>query len=421
MEVGTPVALRRFLLLGAFLTPFNYVVAIPAGPITLHPLQVWAVLLVMLTLVRKPRTVLEAGDPPALLLWTMFAFVGVSTVLGTPDQFRVRGYLDAFLLAINLAAFTLSYGHLRSDPAGWAPFARTLFGASLLSSGFLVVRALLVARSGMFVLPDSYMLGLGTVTGTFTAALAAASVSGMTFAATRRLRVWMMVGIVLHGMAASLSLARGPWIAFAIGVAVTFVLMVRWLPTLSAVAGAIFRGAVALALLLSATVAVSLANATVGLLVASRAVQVTNLGSGTGRARLSLFRALLEDAMDSPVFGHGAAAYRQVSELLQVQGAISENFLLEMFHAGGAVAAVPLVLAAGIVTIRMTRSLGAPPHGAVPAACLAGVLALMLGSLTNPAAWDTGFWVLVATAAALRPVVLPPNLSTTQALEVTTR
>jgi hypothetical protein len=56
----------------------------------------------------------------------------------------------------------------------------------------------------------------------------------------------------------------------------------------------------------------------------------------------------------------------------------------------------------------------------VASACLAGALALMLGALTNPAAWDTAFWILLAAAVTLRPTILAPNLLPTPAPEIAT-
>ena len=49
-------------------------------------------------------------------------------------------------------------------------------------------------------------------------------------------------------------------------------------------------------------------------MVTSRLLHVAAFRTGTGRARLDLFGALLDDALRSPLFGHGAASYRSISE-----------------------------------------------------------------------------------------------------------
>ena len=411
--------MRRVLLVGAVLAPFNYVVSVPAGDVTLHGLQLWSLVLILCTLVLRPRAVLAALDAPSLLLWTTFAFILASTVLATPDEYRLRGFLDVILLGINLAAFTLVYGHLRHDPTWWAPFARALFNTSLVASGFLVLRALRAAQGGQFLLPDSYMLGLGTVTGTFTAALAAASFLGAVFAPTRGVRTLMLLGVAIHGDAASLSLARGPWLAGAIAGAMTFGLAARVRPTFGALLTATRRATVALLLLLVVSATTAALSSTVTRLVASRVVEVANVSTGTGRARLNLFDALWQDALDSPWFGHGASSYRAISELLQKTGAVSENFLLEMFHAGGALAALPLALVAMLIVIRLMGAVRPPGPTALAAVCLAGVLGLVLGALTNPAGWDTAFWVLIGTAAALPSRLPSPAFAAAPVLETT--
>src|SRR3989442_1657960 len=147
----------------------------------------------------------------------MVAFVFSSTMLGTPTEYRSRGLLDAALLGINLSAFTITYGVLRLRNA-WAEFTVALFVSSLFASGLLAARAVFVARSGVFMLSDSYILGLGTVTGTFTAAFAAAAVTALAFATSGHLRIVAAIGVGLHGIAAGLALARGPWLAFAVAV-----------------------------------------------------------------------------------------------------------------------------------------------------------------------------------------------------------
>jgi O-antigen ligase len=244
---------------------------------------------------------------------------------------------------------------------------------------------------------------------------------GAVFAPTRPLRLLMLLGVAVHGDAANLSLARGPWLAGAIATIMTFLVAEGMLPTFRARAVALWRLAAATVCLAVVTTATTVLSATVTRIVAARVIDVANISSGTGKARLTLFEALLDDAMDSPIFGHGASAYRQVSELLNVQGSVSENFVLEMFHAGGAMAVVPLLVAALVIGTRLLRSLRLRDQTGVAATCLAGALALVLGALTNPAGWDTAFWVLLGTAAALRPLLVPPALPATPTVEATTR
>src|SRR2546428_2861710 len=104
------------------------------------------------------RHVLPDGCHAATLLpWTMFSFVSTATLFGTPSVYRARGFLDVVLLAINLSAFTLAQGQLRAS-SSWLPFARTLFATSLAASGLVAARAVLIAKSGVFMSPDSYVL-----------------------------------------------------------------------------------------------------------------------------------------------------------------------------------------------------------------------------------------------------------------------
>jgi hypothetical protein len=108
----------------------------------------------------------------------------------------------------------------------------------------------------------------------------------------------------------------------------------------------------------------------------------------------------LRDAERSPVFGHGASAYREISESLGVHGTVSENFVVEIFHAGGGVSVLLLVAGLSGVLLYCLQKPGADRRPAATAACLAGAVALILGAMTNPAAWNGLFWVMMGAVAA---------------------
>jgi hypothetical protein len=111
----------------------------------------------------------------------------------------------------------------------------------------------------------------------------------------------------------------------------------------------------------------------------------------------------LRDAERSPVFGHGASAYREISESLGVHGTVSENFVVEIFHAGGGVSVLLLVAGLSGVILYCLLKPGADEKPTHTAACLAGGVALIFGAMTNPAAWNGLFWVMMGVVAS-RPV-----------------
>ncbi|MEO7647627.1 MAG: hypothetical protein ABIV11_05250, partial [Gemmatimonadaceae bacterium] len=128
-----------------------------------------------------------------------------------------------------------------------------------------------------------------------------------------------------------------------------------------------------------------------------------DIESGTAYSRLVVWQAFLRDVGRSPVFGRGAATYRDISERLGIEGSVSENFVVEMLHAGGAVALIFLLLGLLGVAYHCLLKPGASRNPALTAACLTGATALVIASMTNPAAWEGLFWVLLALAAT-RPV-----------------
>jgi hypothetical protein len=138
-------------------------------------------------------------------------------------------------------------------------------------------------------------------------------------------------------------------------------------------------------------------------LVMQRFFQIVKLDAGTGWSRVVMWKMFLRDAERSPVFGHGASAYREISQSLGVHGTVSENFVVEIFHAGGGVSVLLLVLGLSGVVLYCLLEPGADRRPAHTAACLAGGLALILGAMTNPAAWNGLFWVMMGVVAS-RPV-----------------
>lgn len=404
--------LRQLLILGVLVAPFNFFLGIPIGGATIHPLHLWSLLAITMALIARPRILVAGCDAPALLFWTMFVFVLCSTLLGTPNIYRTRGLLDVALLAINLGAFTVIRGQLRGGSL-WMSAAKAVFLASALASGLLAIRAVQVARTGLFESPDSYMLGLGTVVGTFSSAFAASGLALATFSTSGRLRLVGMAGFVINGLTAGLALARGPWLALGASVLITFPIAAWMLRRRFAVVRRLSIALLAFVLMVPVAVALVLVNSSLAQLLSSRFLQVANLGTGTGLDRLILFKSLLQAGLDSPLFGHGAATYREVSELLGVQGSVSENFVLEMFHAGGLAATMPLVIALSIIVVRPFKVLLAAPEPAIVVATVTGLFAMVLGALTNPAGWDTLFWVLLALTVPSSPsVALVANDST---------
>jgi hypothetical protein len=250
---------------------------------------------------------------------------------------------------------------------------------------------------------DSYALGLGTVAGTYTATFAAAATAAMVFATKRRGFLLALGAFVVYGLAMLLSLARGPWLAFIVAVLTTIPLCAWRFRGRFTMLGTMIRGgSIAVALPTIAGV-VLIVSPFVRKLVMQRFFQLVTLDAGTGSARLIMWRAFLRDGMRSPLFGHGAAAYRDISEHLGVQGTVSENFVVEIFHAGGAISVLLLLVALTGVLLYCLLQPGASRRPAHTAACLTGAAALIIGSTTNPAAWNGLFWLILGMVAS-RPL-----------------
>ena len=209
-----------FILAGAAVAPFNFFLGVQISGLYLRPLHLWAfgALLVLVAVYR--REIMRAIDGPILAFWAMLAFVVLSTLFATPAEYKFRGMADAALLGLNVAAFTVVACYYRIERQRWRSFFKVLAVSSVLMSLVMIVQALLTASSGQVLGVGANTLGLGTVAGTYTSTFAAAATAAMVFATDRRGFMLALGAFLIHGLAALLSLARGPWIAYAAAVLV---------------------------------------------------------------------------------------------------------------------------------------------------------------------------------------------------------
>jgi hypothetical protein len=389
------------MLIGAGVAPFNSYFQFHIGGL---PLLIWGFVGALVVIAACRTEVIDAVDGSLLALWAMLAFVALSTAFATPAEYKPYGIADVVVLTLNLAAFSAVRCYYVLRPEGWERFFRILAISSVCMSLALVARALAAARSGQAMGEDSYILGLGTIVGTFTSAFAAAAAAAAVFARSRRGFLFALAAFVVHGVAALLALARGPWIAFLLAV-LTVIPVVAWrFRTQFTALGVLARALTLLVALPAVAGTMFVTSPLVRALVTQRFFTIVKLDAGTGWSRVVMWKMFLRDAERSPVFGHGSSAYREISESLGVHGTVSENFVVEIFHAGGGVSVLLLVVGLSGLLLYCFLKPGADRRPTVTAACLACGVALIFGAMTNPAAWNGLFWVMMGVVAS-RPVV----------------
>ena len=400
LERGELNAAELAMLIGAGVAPFNSYFQFHIGGL---PLLIWGFVGALVVIAAYRWRVLDALDGPVLALWAMLPFLSLSTALATPAEYKPYGIADIVVLALNLAAFSAIRCYYVLRPQQWERFFTVLSVSSVCMSVALVARALIAAKSGQAMGEDSYILGLGTIVGTFTSAFAAAAFAAAIFATSRRTFFLGMIAFVVHGVAALLALARGPWLAFLLA-AFTVVPIAAWRFRRQFKVTTVLARAISLLIALPAVAGTMFVTSPlVRSLVTQRFFTIVKLDAGTGWSRVVMWKMFLRDAERSPIFGHGASAYREISESLGVHGTVSENFVVEIFHAGGAVSVVLLVAGLGGVLLYCLFKPGADRRPHATAACLAGGVALILGAMTNPAAWNGLFWVMMGVVAS-RPI-----------------
>ena len=399
---GSEVA-ELFILAGAAVAPFNFFIGVQISGLYLRPLHLWAFGASLILVAVYRREIARVINGPILAFWGMLAFVVLSTLFATPPEYKFRGLADAALLGLNVAAFTVVSCYYSIEPQRWLRFFNVLAVSSVFMSLTMIVQALLTASSGQLLGVGANTLGLGTVAGTYTSTFAAAATAAMVFATSRRGFLLALGAFVIHGLAALLSLARGPWLAYAVAVLIIVPLAAwRFRGRFTILGTALRGGSIAIALPTLGGI-IFLVSPFVRKLLTHRFVELVQTDEGTGSVRLLMWKEFLRDGFRSPFFGHGAASYREISESLGVQGTVSENFVVEIFHAGGGVAVLLLLVALAGVMLRCLLAPGAARRPAHTAACVTGAAALVMASTTNPAAWNGLFWLILGLTAT-RPI-----------------
>ena len=397
----SPSAAELAMLAGAAVAPFNSYFQFHIGGL---PLLIWGFIGILVVIAVHRWAVIDAVDGPVLALWGMLPFVFLSTLLATPAEYKSYGIADVVVLALNLAAFSAIRCYYALRPEGWPRFFNVLAVSSVCMSVALVARALIAAKSGQAMGEDSYILGLGTIVGTYTSAFAAAAFAAALFATSRRGFLFALVAFVVHGVAALLALARGPWLAFILSALIVIPVSAWRFRRQFTLLGVLGRAVSLLIALPAVAGTMFISSPLVRSLVTQRFFTIVKLDAGTGWSRVVMWKMFLRDAERSPIFGHGASAYREISESLGVHGTVSENFVVEIFHAGGAVSVLLLVTGLGGVLVYCLLKPGADRRPTTTAACLAGGVALIFGAMTNPAAWNGLFWVMMGVIAS-RPAM----------------
>jgi hypothetical protein len=399
--------LRRALFLGAVLTPINIWTGVNVGQFALRPLQLWTLCYIPLALATDRNEIVRAFDATSLVFVCLFAALGMSTVIATPPTYQLRAAADLTLLALNIGAFIAVHGALSRRPELLRDFLRWFAIGATANAVVLGVRALSLSRQKLLQSTDSNVFGLGTVIGTYESALTAAAVVALIFAPTRRSARAAAVLLVANGALAVLALARGPWLAAAGAVAITVPLAAWQLRHLLRPRELLRRLALPIGVLATTVIALAATDLARLLVIVNRVLALSEAAKpistgGTAAARLFMWSALIDDSWRSPLFGHGAASYREIAEFVMITNQISENFLIEIAHAGGALSLTLLVIGVGLCVSSGLRNDAKPQLESVMLrmAVIAGALTVFLGSLTNPSAWNSMFWVVMACAAS---------------------
>jgi len=341
-----------------------------------------------------------------------------ATLLHPSSQFFIRGLITCCLLTINIGIFVLFVRRLLPSRELIDRAARWLIAlyAIYALAGILMV---VVNMSGLD--PHDYLVQIDTLsnytmttegggtqiprpwsfepnTGSQMAAVCLLALAkAMQRDERHRQFLWLCAALIFIGVL--LSFSRGAWVGFGVGM-ILLPFSARYVPRQGPkLRTPLWRTVV----LLSGTVVggyfliVRLMPFMQDVLV-ERFMTLTMWDQGTMFLRLQNWMKLITDALQSPVFGRGASAYRGLLEAPNVP----ESFLVETFHSAGLVGVAAFVWLQIYLLRQAIRMLHAGEHlqlrWIMP--FLVSYAGYFVSIQTNPNAWGGFYWMFVALFAA---------------------
>jgi len=393
---------------------FNYESFFTLRPAT-AVVAIMLVLLLWRLLSRKETLGYIPAIKPILLLDAAYF---ASTLLHYSSQFFSRGLIVCALLTINVGIFVLFVRQLlpRRELIDRATRWLIALYAIYALAGVLMV---LVNLSGLD--PHDYLVEVQKL-GDWTMAtegsntliprpwsfepntgsqMAAVCLLAMAKAMQRDERhqkwLWLCAGVIFIGV--MLSFARGAWVGLGVGL-IILPFSARYVPrqvqklrtplwrTIVVVGGTVVGG-----YFLLITVFPYLRD-----VLLDRLMTLTMWDQGTMFHRYETWMLLITDALGSPIFGRGAAAFRGVLD----PPFIPESFLVETFHSAGLMGIAAFVWLQIFLARRALRLLRAGQHlqlrWIMP--FIVSYVGYFVSIQTNPAGWGAFNWMFLALLVA---------------------
>jgi hypothetical protein len=387
---------------------------------TLRPATAATAIMLVLLLWRLLNGTEKLGYVPLIrpLLLLDAAFF-LATLLHPNSPFFFRGLISCILLAVNIGIFVLFLRQLLPNPDLIDRAVRWLIAmyAIYAAAGILMV---LVNLSGLD--PHDHLVQIDTL-GNYTMATAGSNtpiprpwsfepntgsqmVAVCLLALTKSLqrderhrgRLWLCAALIFIGV--MLTFARGAWVGLGVGLIGMLIITRVAAPMKSDQRARVFRSlsVISVTVVGSYLVLVNLLPYLKDVLF-ERILTLSVWEQGTMYERFVFWMRFIEDGIRNPILGHGADAYKTLIPPPHV----SENFVIESFHAAGI--AGPLIfgwfhwklLKRAILMIRADQQF----HLRWMVPFLAAYSGYFVAVQTNPNIWGAFFWMFLAFMVSL--------------------
>lgn len=386
---------------------------------TLRPATPAVSIMLVLLLWRLLNKTETFGYVPAIKpMLVLDAAYFTATLLHPGSQFFTRGLITCVLLTINIGIFVLFVRQLLPSRDLIDRATRWLIAlyAIYALAGILMV---IVNMSGLD--PHDYLVQIDTLsnytmttegggtqiprpwsfepnTGSQMAAVCLLALAkAMQRDERHRHLLWLCAALIFVGV--MLSFSRGAWVGFGIGM-ILLPFSARYVPQ----QGPKFRTPLWRTVVILSGTVVGAYFLIVRMLPYLRDVLIDRLmtlsvwDQGTMFLRYQGWITLITDALQSPVFGRGASAYRGLLEAPNVP----ESFLVETFHSAGLVGVAAFLWVQIYLLRQAIRMLREGRHlqlrWIMP--FLVSYAGYFVSIQTNPNAWSGFYWMFVALMAA---------------------
>lgn len=344
---------------------------------------------------------------PYYKLFLSFIFIYfLATLINLNSKYFTRGVADCFLLSLNFLHYLVLVSFLINTNYYDLLFKFFIYTGGILSLGaviliFLKFIGVDTPFFNYYRVTDFTYTGdislfprlkfLGPVSGGF---LATVSLIGFSYWLQNKNKktFYIFISSVLTFVVMILSFARGPLLGFIVG----FFLFIFLNIAKGKISKTFLKKIFVIFLIFIMIFSIISLEPSIREIVFGKVKHLLNIEQGTGAYRISWWEKMFYEFLEKPFLGYGASNYRKFREVGDVVG-VSENIYVEILHSSGIIGFGIFFIVNLFIILKALRKIFIQGiNNVYLISFLCGYICILIIAFTNPIAWTSFFWVVLA-------------------------